>query len=128
MFEGERCLRIARGEQRSDGRGHHHDLVLGARGATGTVKLFRLDPCDGSSYGESMSAANEEVEVVFEAQPEGGFTVYSPDLPGMVTEGGSLEEATTNAREAIELYVGSMRERGKQVPLDVVRRKFAMPA
>jgi antitoxin HicB len=73
--------------------------------------------------------ANErEVEVIFEPQSEGGFTVYSPDLPGMVTEGDTLEEATANAQEAIELYVESMRERGKQVPLGVVRRNFAIPA
>ncbi len=64
----------------------------------------------------------QQVEVVFEPQPEGGFTVYSPDLPGMVTEGDTLDQATANAREAIELYVESMRERGKQVPLGVVRR------
>lgn len=72
--------------------------------------------------------AGQEVEVVFEPQPEGGFTVYSPDLPGMVTEGDTLEAATANAQEALNLYVESMRERGKQVPLDIVRRKFAMPA
>ncbi len=69
-----------------------------------------------------------QVEVVFEPQPEGGFTVYSPDLPGMVTEGDTLDHATANAQEAIELYVESMRERGKQVPLGVVRRSFAIPA
>lgn len=72
-------------------------------------------------------SGEEQVEVVFEPQPEGGFTVYSPDLPGMVTEGDTLEEATANAREAIELYVESMRDRGRQVPLGVVRRNFAIP-
>ena len=73
-----------------------------------------------------MSAA-KEVQVVFGPQPEGGFTVYSPDLPGMVTEGATIEEATANAHEAIELYVESMRERGKPVPHEVVRRNFALP-
>jgi len=69
-----------------------------------------------------------QVEVVFEPQEEGGFTVYSPDLPGMVTQGDSIDEAAANAEEAIALYVESMRERGKDVPLDIVRRKFPMPA
>jgi antitoxin HicB len=78
------------------------------------------------AYRVRMSA-QREVEVVFEPQPEGGFTVYSPDLPGMVTEGDTMEQATANAQEAIELYVESMRERGKQVPLGVVRRNFALP-
>ncbi len=65
---------------------------------------------------------------MFEPQEEGGFTVYSPDLPGMVTQGDSIDEAAANAEEAIALYVESMRERGKDVPLDIVRRKFPMPA
>ncbi len=69
-----------------------------------------------------------KVEVVFEPQAEGGFTVYSPDLPGMVTQGRTLEEATANAQEAIALYVESMRERGKEVPLGIVRRNFPIPA
>lgn len=74
-----------------------------------------------------MSEA-EKVEVVFEPQPEGGFTVHSPELPGMVTEGETMEEATANAQEAISLYVESMRERGKDVPLGIVRRNFLIPA
>lgn len=70
----------------------------------------------------------QEVEVIFEPQPQGGFTVYAPGLPGMVTEGETLEEATANAEEAIELYVESMRGRGNQVPLGVRRRSFPIPA
>lgn len=61
-------------------------------------------------------ATTRQVEVFFEPQPEGGFTVYSPDLPGMITQGETIEEAAANAQEAIELYVESMRERGKPVP------------
>lgn len=73
-------------------------------------------------------AESRQVEVVFEPQPEGGYTVYSPDLPGMVTEGDSLDDAVANAQEAIELYAESMRARGKDVPFEVVRRKFPVPA
>lgn len=73
-------------------------------------------------------AEQKQVEVVFEPQSEGGYTVYSPDLPGMVTEGDTLDEAAANAQEAIELYVESMRARGQDVPFEVVRRKFPVPA
>lgn len=79
------------------------------------------------SYPEDMNAP-QEVEVVFEPQSEGGFTVYSPDLPGMVTQGDTMDEAAASAEEAIALYVESMRERGKDVPLGVVRRSFPIPA
>lgn len=46
-----------------------------------------------------------EVEFVFEPQLEGGYHAYAPELPGLHTQGDSLEEATANAEEALALYV-----------------------
>jgi hypothetical protein len=43
-----------------------------------------------------------EIEFVFEPQDEGGYHVYAPDLPGLHTQGETLEEATENAREALD--------------------------
>ena len=51
-----------------------------------------------------------DVELVFEPQDEGGYHVYAPDLPGLHTHGESLDEATDNAREALELYVDELRD------------------
>jgi predicted RNase H-like HicB family nuclease len=45
------------------------------------------------------------VDFVFEPQEQGGYHVYAPELPGLHTQGDSLEEATKNARQALELYV-----------------------
>jgi predicted RNase H-like HicB family nuclease len=45
------------------------------------------------------------IELVFAPQDEGGYHVCAPDLPGLHTEGDTLDEATTNAQEALELYV-----------------------
>ncbi len=72
-------------------------------------------------------AHQPEVEVVFEPQEEGGYYVYSPDLPGLHTQGETLAEAERNAAEAIELYVESLREGGRPVSADVIRRKFPLP-
>ncbi|MGI8476910.1 MAG: type II toxin-antitoxin system HicB family antitoxin [Thermomicrobiales bacterium] len=38
-------------------------------------------------------------------QLDGGDTVTVPGLPGLVTHGDSVEEALSNAKEAIELYL-----------------------
>ncbi|HIJ06432.1 MAG TPA: type II toxin-antitoxin system HicB family antitoxin [Methanocalculus sp.] len=38
-------------------------------------------------------------------EPEGGYTVTVPTLPGCVTFGETIEEAITMAQEAIELYL-----------------------
>jgi predicted RNase H-like HicB family nuclease len=45
------------------------------------------------------------LKVVFEPSEEGGYTVYVPSLPGCISEGDNKEEALTNIREAIELYL-----------------------
>ena len=69
-----------------------------------------------------------EVEFVFEPQDEGGYHVYAPDLPGLHTQGETLEEATENAREALELYVEGLRQAGRPIGTGVVRRKLPLPA
>lgn len=38
-------------------------------------------------------------------EPEGGYTVIVPSLPGCVTFGKTIEEARKMAKEAIELYL-----------------------
>ena len=73
-------------------------------------------------------AEPQEVEFVFEPQDEGGYHVYAPDLPGLHTEGDSLDEALENAREALELYVEGVREAGRSIDSGVVRRTLPLPA
>lgn len=45
------------------------------------------------------------LNVILEPSEEGGFTVYVPSLPGCISEGNTREQALTNIREAIELYL-----------------------
>ena len=54
--------------------------------------------------------------VVLEPQDEGGVTVYVPALPGCVSQGETVDEAMQNIKEAIEVYLESMRERGVPLP------------
>ena len=46
-----------------------------------------------------------KVPLVLTAQPEGGFTVTSPVLPELLTEGDTLEEAVDNVRDALEAVI-----------------------
>ena len=57
----------------------------------------------------------QQYEVVLVPQPEGGFVVSVPDLPDVVTEGETREEALEMARDAIEGYLEVMRERGWKI-------------
>jgi antitoxin HicB len=54
-------------------------------------------------------------KILLKPEPEGGFTVNVPALPGCITYGSDLEEAKANAREAIELYIESLKEHGEAI-------------
>jgi predicted RNase H-like HicB family nuclease len=41
-------------------------------------------------------------------EKEGGYTVLVPQLPGCVSFGTNIEEATDHAREAIELHLENL--------------------
>jgi len=44
-----------------------------------------------------------KVPLILTPQPEGGFTVTSPVLPELVTEGDTADEALNNARDVLFL-------------------------
>lgn len=69
-----------------------------------------------------------EIAVFFEPQPEGGYHVFAPELPGFHTEGASLAEAESNANEALELYFDVARSSGRSLESGVVRRTYRVPA
>ena len=56
--------------------------------------------------------------VLFEPVEEGGYVVKCPALPGLVTEGDTLEEARAMAGDAIRAYLESLRKDGLPVPGD----------
>ena len=49
-------------------------------------------------------------------EAEGGFTVVVPALPGCITYGENINEAKIMAKEAIELYIEELKERGESIP------------
>jgi antitoxin HicB len=54
--------------------------------------------------------------IMFRPEPEGGFTAIVSALPGCVTHGRTLEEATKTAKDAISGYVESLRKHGEPLP------------
>ena len=59
--------------------------------------------------------------LLFEPAEEGGYVITCPALPGLVTEGDSLEEARNNALDAVHLYLESLRADGLPIPKDTVQ-------
>jgi predicted RNase H-like HicB family nuclease len=44
------------------------------------------------------------------------YSAYVPDLPGCISTGKTLEETENNIKEAIELYIDTLREDGQLIP------------
>jgi len=57
--------------------------------------------------------------VIFEPAEEGGYVVHVPALPGLVTEGDTLEEAKERAKEAIACYLESLLKDNLPIPQDI---------
>jgi predicted RNase H-like HicB family nuclease len=54
---------------------------------------------------------------------ESGYWIAEcPSLPGCISQGKTREEAVTNIREAIDLYIEDMVENGEQGPEDRLER------
>jgi len=53
-----------------------------------------------------------------EKEEKGGYTVMVPALKGCVTFGETVEEAIAMAKEAIEGYIETLIDLGKEVPTD----------
>ena len=56
--------------------------------------------------------------IMLKKEPEGGYTVMVPSLPGCITYGDTVEEAIEMGKEAIELYLESLRAHGDEIPTD----------
>jgi len=58
-----------------------------------------------------------KIPLVFSPQPEGGFTVTSPLLPELITEGDTFDEALANVRDALEAVIEVYQDLGRTLPL-----------
>ena len=57
-----------------------------------------------------------KIPLLLSPQPEAGFTVTSPLLPELVTEGDSVDEAIANARDAFVAVVEAYADLGRDLP------------
>jgi predicted RNase H-like HicB family nuclease len=51
-----------------------------------------------------------KLKVVLEPSDDGGYTVYVPSLPGCISEGDTREQAISNIKEAVELYLEAVED------------------
>ena len=57
-------------------------------------------------------------KILLTKEPEGAYTATVPVLPGCITYGDNVDHAIAMAKEAIELYIEHLEEKGEPVPDD----------
>jgi predicted RNase H-like HicB family nuclease len=57
-------------------------------------------------------------QVIIYPGEDGYFVAECPSLPGCISQGKTREEAIANIREAIQLYIEVMEEKGQPVPVE----------
>ncbi len=57
-------------------------------------------------------------KIVLNIEPlaEGGYLVTSPDVPGLLTEGDTFEEALGNVPDAVRTLIEAMQYKGAPLP------------
>ncbi len=59
---------------------------------------------------------NYRIRLTLEPNPNGVFTVTSPDVPGLVTEGKTASEIQANVQEALDALFDAWAELGQTPP------------
>jgi len=57
-----------------------------------------------------------KIPLILARQPEGGFTVTSPLLPELITEGDTVETALANIQDALTAVVELYQDLGRRLP------------
>jgi antitoxin HicB len=57
-----------------------------------------------------------KIPLVFEPQPEGGYTVTCPILPELITEGDTIPEALVNVRDALAAIIEAYADLNRPLP------------
>lgn len=60
----------------------------------------------------------QRFKILLREEPEGGYTVTVPVLPGCVTFGKTVNEAIDMARDAIEIYIENLVAMGEDIPTE----------
>ena len=64
----------------------------------------------------SHSSSHMEKYLIVIEKSETGFSAYSPDVPGCIATGKTLDKTLTNMKSALVLHLRSIIEDGEEIP------------
>jgi predicted RNase H-like HicB family nuclease len=85
---------------------------VGVSGGDSPIKVFQK-----VKFGLTETIVPRRFTVVVTKEAEGGFSAYSPDIPGARTQGETEDELDRNMAEAVELVLEA---RGESVPFVLI--------
>ncbi len=65
--------------------------------------------------------------IILEHGPD-NFSAYAPDFPGCVAAAGTEQDTLALMKEALEMHIEDMRERGEQIPQPSTVREVEVAA
>lgn len=68
-----------------------------------------------------------KIPLLLSPQPEGGYTVTSPLLPELVTEGDTVEEVLDNVQDAVAAVVEIYEDLGRPLPTSTQVLDLSLP-
>jgi len=68
-----------------------------------------------------------KIPLLLTPQPEGGYTVTSPLLPELVTEGDTVDEALANVKDAVTAAIEMYEDLGRSLPQNAIIPDAAAP-
>ena len=75
----------------------------------------RIESLDNRLPGWDTLPMSRTFKIILEKESS-GFSVIVPSLPGCCTQGETIQECMVNAKEAIELYLESLKEDNLPIP------------
>jgi predicted RNase H-like HicB family nuclease len=68
------------------------------------------------NFGSGMIGEKMKYRVLIEQDEDGIFVVQVPSLPGCISQGSTRKDALNNIREAISVYLESLKAYNEPVP------------
>jgi predicted RNase H-like HicB family nuclease len=94
------------------------------------ISLFDIYPylCYSSLVNEIKMEKSKSLtyKILLHKEPEGEYTVTVPALPGCITYGENIDHAIEMAKEAIELYISELKEKGIEIPDDSTTIEYSI--
>jgi len=69
---------------------------------------------------------NRTYRILLTKEPEGAYTATVPALLGCITYGENIDHAISMAKEAIELYIEHLQDKGDPIPDDSETLEYSL--